>query len=83
MKLNTPRIEQGQIIIRSYGWLEGALYRRTEDQSEPHGSPERVTWARAANTDAVPEHYDAGCADYPPPVSSWVPCTEPRDADDE
>jgi hypothetical protein len=81
MKLNTPRIEQGQMIIHSYGWLEGDLYRRTEDQSESPGH--RSTWHRAEDTGDVPENYDAGCATHPPPVSTWVPCTEPRDADDE
>lgn len=75
--MGTPRMEQGQGVERSYGWVgEGGdchYYRRVR---EADGS---VRWYRAdaASERALPDDYDAGGALYPPRVTEWIPCAEP------
>ena len=34
MQFHTPPENQGQIVLVSYGWSDGTLYRRTLDQSD-------------------------------------------------
>ena len=74
MRLNTPRAEQGQTVERSYGWCDGEYYRRTYDRSD-----RSTVWHRATDSEEIPETYDAGGADYAPPVSEWIECSEPEE----
>lgn len=71
IRMSTPRAEQGQTVERSYGWIDGDLYRRTFDHSQPSRP---ATWAKAdaASADkAAASSYDAGGADKPPRVEEW------------
>lgn len=71
-RMSTPRAEQGQMVERSYGWIDGDLYRRTFDHSQPSRP---ATWdkADAASADkAAASNYDAGGADMPPRVEEWT-----------
>ncbi len=74
MKLGTPRSEQGQMVERSYGWHEGALYMRVHDRSDGE-----VAWYVADEESAadLPEGYDPGGENEPPSVETWTPCREP------
>lgn len=76
MRMGTPGVEQGQMVERSYGWRDGALYMRVHDRSD------RSTQWYVADEDsanALPEGYDAGGESHPPEVAEWTPCSEPRD----
>ena len=76
MNMGTPRREQGQAVERSYGWVDGALYRRTLDRSDG-----TEMWARAdeESADALPEGYSPGGEDEPPAVSEWIACARPEE----
>lgn len=76
--MNTPRSEQGQVIVPSYGWVSGQYYMRAHDRSDG-----TVEWFRAENRDEIPDEYNAGGYDDPPPVSTWISCEKPADDEDE
>lgn len=72
MRLDTPRSEQGQMVVCSYGWHDGAYYRRTVDRSD-----RSVVWHRAEDPSEIPDEYNAGGAIDAPEVSSWIECDAP------
>jgi len=75
MKLGTPRSEQGQIVEYGYGWHEGNYYMRVFDRSD-----RSQMWYRASARDRdslLKREYDAGGANFPPPVKYWMPCRPP------
>ena len=74
-KFGTPRIEQGQIVERSYGWCDGAYYMRVHDRSDG-----TTKWYRADEGSAAAlavTSYDAGGANLPPRIDEWIPCDQP------
>jgi len=74
-RMSMPRASQGQIVEESYGWgSDGEYYCRAYDRSD-----RTVTWYRAADPKAIPEDYDAGGEDFPPPVRFWRKCHAPAE----
>ena len=74
MTTHTPPELQGQIVIVSYGWHDGCLYRRTYDRSD---RTER--WALATDDEEVNAYIASGGAPHNavPPIATWSPCAEP------
>lgn len=82
MLMGTPRIDQGQMLVRSYGWHDGSYYMRivdkTADRRHSFGSDTEWFVADAASTTQLAEtSYDAAGATYRPAVMEWVPCKDP------
>ena len=74
MMMHTPAANQGQMVEVSYGWCDGALYRRITDRSD-----RSVSWARADDDEAAVEAESSiGLWDAEPSVTTWIACDEPR-----
>ena len=79
MRLDTPPVNQGQIVDVSYGWDGGVCYRRTHDRSD-----NTTTWARLSDAATRKWLRTPGATTWefcngPPdvPANAWVPCAEP------
>lgn len=77
IKMWTPRINQGQTVVISYGWLDGNLYRSIVDRSARVGEQER--WEVARDSVAL-RAYQEEIDDYetPPAKITWRKCVSPE-----
>lgn len=79
IRLWTPQRNQGQIVVISFGWLDGRLYRCTVDRSRRPGEQESWEVARDSNAlRALQDEIDD--FENPPALAkiSWRRCKSPE-----